>query len=46
LCSGCLNISPPCVESYKDAMCYMDPCVACYQEKKEEKKSVKKIKKK
>ena len=29
LCNACLNLSPPCVEHFDDAMCYMDPCVAC-----------------
>ncbi len=34
LCSGCLNFSPPCVDQYEDALCYMDPCVACVKDKK------------
>ena len=34
LCSGCLNFSPPCVDQYGDALCYMDPCVACVKDKK------------
>jgi coenzyme F420 hydrogenase subunit beta len=42
LCSGCLNFSPPCVESYGDAMCYLDPCVACEKDKEVNKKIVKK----
>jgi len=42
LCSGCLNFSPPCVDIYEDAMCYMDPCVACVQDKEVDKKIVKK----
>jgi bidirectional [NiFe] hydrogenase diaphorase subunit len=29
LCNSCLNLSPPCLENYEEAMCYMDPCVAC-----------------
>ena len=31
ICGGCANISPPCIEKerFDDAMCYMDPCVAC-----------------
>ncbi|MDO9574300.1 MAG: 2Fe-2S iron-sulfur cluster-binding protein [Candidatus Contubernalis sp.] len=29
LCNGCLNLAPPCLEHFEDAMCYMDPCVAC-----------------
>ncbi len=42
LCSGCLNISPSCLEKYEDTMCYMDPCVACLKEKEGNKKDVKK----
>jgi len=45
LCSGCLNISAPCVDKYEDAMCYLDPCAACLIDKKvENKKGVKKKK--
>ena len=46
LCSGCLNFSPPCVDKYEDAMCYLDPCVACLKDKNEKDKrgSVKKKK--
>ncbi len=29
LCSGCLNFSPVCFQSYDDAMCLLDPCHAC-----------------
>jgi bidirectional [NiFe] hydrogenase diaphorase subunit len=29
LCNGCLNFSPPCFDSYDDAMCFLDPCHAC-----------------
>ncbi|MGA2382833.1 MAG: 2Fe-2S iron-sulfur cluster-binding protein [Gemmatimonadales bacterium] len=29
LCNGCLNFSPPCFNSYDDAMCFLDPCHAC-----------------
>ncbi len=29
ICNACLNLAPPCLEEYEDAMCYMDPCVAC-----------------
>jgi NADH dehydrogenase/NADH:ubiquinone oxidoreductase subunit G len=29
LCSGCLNFSPVCMQSYDDAMCFLDPCCAC-----------------
>ncbi len=29
LCNGCLNFSPPCLDSYDDAMCFLDPCHAC-----------------
>ncbi len=29
VCNACLNLSPPCLDQYDDAMCYMDPCVAC-----------------
>jgi predicted molibdopterin-dependent oxidoreductase YjgC len=42
LCSGCLNFSPPCVDKYEDAMCYMDPCVACVKDKEVDEKSLKK----
>ena len=44
LCSGCLNISPSCLEKYEDTMCYMDPCVACLKEKEGNKKDVEKKK--
>jgi coenzyme F420 hydrogenase subunit beta len=43
LCSGCLNFSPSCLEKFDNTMCYMDPCVACLEDKKS-KKSVKKKK--
>jgi NADH dehydrogenase/NADH:ubiquinone oxidoreductase subunit G len=42
LCSSCLNFSPPCVDQYEDAMCYMDPCVACLKDKAENEKKMKK----
>jgi coenzyme F420 hydrogenase subunit beta len=29
LCNGCLNFSHVCLESYDDAMCFLDPCHAC-----------------
>ena len=29
LCNSCLNLYPPCVEQKKEALCYMNPCVAC-----------------
>jgi NADH dehydrogenase/NADH:ubiquinone oxidoreductase subunit G len=29
LCSGCLNISTVCFQSYDNAMCSLDPCHAC-----------------
>ncbi len=29
LCNGCLNFSPSCLQSYDDAMCFLDPCHAC-----------------
>lgn len=29
VCNACLNLSPPCLNKYDEAMCYMDPCVAC-----------------
>jgi coenzyme F420 hydrogenase subunit beta len=46
LCSGCLNISAPCVDKFEDAMCYLDPCAACLIDNKvENKKGVKKKKK-
>jgi coenzyme F420 hydrogenase subunit beta len=41
LCSGCLNFSPSCLEIYDDIQCYLDPCVACLEDKKP-KRSIKK----
>jgi len=29
LCSGCLNLAPPCLDHHDQAMCFLDPCVAC-----------------
>jgi bidirectional [NiFe] hydrogenase diaphorase subunit len=29
LCSGCLNFAPVCLQSYDDAMCFLEPCHAC-----------------
>lgn len=29
LCSGCLNFAPACLNYHDEAMCFMDPCVAC-----------------
>ena len=29
LCNGCLNFSTVCLQSYDDAMCFLDPCHAC-----------------
>jgi len=29
LCNGCLNISTVCLQSYDNAMCFLDPCHAC-----------------
>ena len=29
LCSGCLNLSPACLNSHDPAMCFLDPCAAC-----------------
>jgi bidirectional [NiFe] hydrogenase diaphorase subunit len=29
LCSGCVNFSHVCLQSYDDAMCFLDPCHAC-----------------
>ena len=29
LCSGCLNFSPSCFQTYDHAMCFLDPCHAC-----------------
>ncbi len=37
LCGSCLNFSAPCVEEYDNAMCYMDPCVACVKEEESDK---------
>lgn len=33
LCGGCMNIAAPCIEIYDNAMCYLDPCVACLKDK-------------
>ncbi|MEW5783991.1 MAG: 2Fe-2S iron-sulfur cluster-binding protein [Bacillota bacterium] len=33
LCSACLNLAPACLDRYHEAMCYLDPCVACELEK-------------
>ena len=32
ICNACVNASPPCVETYDHAMCYLDPCVRCVEE--------------
>lgn len=29
VCNACLNLYPPCVEQKEEALCYLDPCVAC-----------------
>jgi bidirectional [NiFe] hydrogenase diaphorase subunit len=29
LCSGCINISTVCFQSYDNAMCFLEPCHAC-----------------
>lgn len=29
LCNACLNLSPPCLDEFEQAMCYLDPCAAC-----------------
>lgn len=29
LCSGCLNFAPSCLEYHDQAMCFLDPCLAC-----------------
>jgi bidirectional [NiFe] hydrogenase diaphorase subunit len=29
LCNGCLNIAAPCLTTYDDAMCFLEPCHAC-----------------
>ena len=42
LCSGCLNFSPSCLEKFNDTMCYMDPCVACLEDKKPKRNANKK----
>jgi len=34
VCGACLNLYPPCVEQREEALCYMDPCVACEQERR------------
>ena len=42
VCNACLNLEPPCLESWDDAMCYMDPCVACELESSRKPKRKKK----
>ena len=32
ICNACVNASPPCVEEYEHAMCYLDPCVRCVEQ--------------
>ena len=32
ICNACVNASPPCVDVYDHAMCYLDPCVRCVTE--------------
>jgi bidirectional [NiFe] hydrogenase diaphorase subunit len=29
LCSGCINFSPACLNYHDQAMCFLEPCVAC-----------------
>lgn len=29
VCNACLNLPRPCLEHFEDAMCFMDPCLAC-----------------
>ncbi|HUT04188.1 MAG TPA: 2Fe-2S iron-sulfur cluster-binding protein [bacterium] len=29
VCNGCLNLEPPCLDTYEDKMCFLDPCAAC-----------------
>jgi bidirectional [NiFe] hydrogenase diaphorase subunit len=29
LCNGCVNISTPCLNYHEQAMCFLDPCLAC-----------------
>ncbi len=29
ICNACLNLSPPCLDSFDDAMCSLTPCAAC-----------------
>jgi len=38
ICGGCANVTPPCLEKeqFENMMCYMDPCVACEIENKEQ----------
>jgi bidirectional [NiFe] hydrogenase diaphorase subunit len=40
ICGGCANLTPPCIEkeNFDDMMCYMNPCVACEIDVKNEKK--------
>ncbi len=36
ICNSCLNLPQPCLDHFDNAMCYMDPCVACELETKRE----------
>ncbi len=36
ICNSCLNLPQPCLEYFGEAMCYMDPCVACELDAKRE----------
>jgi len=38
VCGSCANLGTVCVEEYEDAMCYLDPCVACLKPVVDEKK--------
>jgi bidirectional [NiFe] hydrogenase diaphorase subunit len=40
ICGGCANLTPPCIEkeNFDDMMCYMNPCVACEIDVKNEKR--------
>jgi bidirectional [NiFe] hydrogenase diaphorase subunit len=29
LCSGCINFTPACLNYHEQAMCFLEPCVAC-----------------
>jgi bidirectional [NiFe] hydrogenase diaphorase subunit len=41
ICNACVNATPPCVETFEHAMCYLDPCVRCEEKAPMESAAVK-----